>query len=58
MFRRLPPVSGRNYSGGSLRFVKILFPMILLFCLIGVYSLSNSVFDLYVMITFGVRHRK
>ena len=28
MFRRLPPVSGRNYSGGSLRFVKILFPMI------------------------------
>ena len=27
MFRRLPPVPGRNYSGGSLRFVKILFPM-------------------------------
>lgn len=33
---------------------KILFPMILLFCLIGVYSLSNSVFDLYVMIAFGI----
>ena len=33
---------------------KILFPMILLFCLIGVYSLSNSIFDIYVMIVFGV----
>ncbi len=32
----------------------ILFPLILLFCLIGVYSLSNSIFDLYVMIGFGV----
>jgi putative tricarboxylic transport membrane protein len=33
---------------------KILFPLILLFCLIGVYSVSNSVFDIYVMIVFGV----
>jgi len=33
---------------------KILFPMILLFCLIGVYSTSSSIFDLYVMIGFGV----
>ena len=33
---------------------KMLFPMILLFCLIGVYSLSNSIFDIYVMIVFGV----
>jgi putative tricarboxylic transport membrane protein len=32
----------------------ILFPLILMFCLIGVYSLSNSIFDLYVMIAFGV----
>ncbi len=33
---------------------KILFPLILLFCLIGVYSVSNAVFDVYLMIVFGV----
>jgi putative tricarboxylic transport membrane protein len=33
---------------------RILFPLILLFCLIGVYSISNSVFDIYVMIAFGL----
>ena len=33
---------------------KILFPMILLFCIIGVYSMNNLSFDLYVMLLFGV----
>jgi putative tricarboxylic transport membrane protein len=33
---------------------RILFPLILLFCLIGVYSVSNTTFDIYVMIVFGV----
>jgi putative tricarboxylic transport membrane protein len=33
---------------------KILFPLILLFCLIGVYSMNNLSFDLYVMLLFGV----
>jgi len=33
---------------------KILFPLILLFCLIGVYSVSNVVFDIYVMLIFGI----
>ena len=33
---------------------KILFPLILLFCLIGVYSVSNAVFDIYIMIVFGI----
>jgi putative tricarboxylic transport membrane protein len=33
---------------------RILFPLILLFCLIGVYSISSAVFDIYVMIVFGV----
>ena len=33
---------------------KILFPLILLFCLIGVYTVSNAVFDIYIMIAFGV----
>ncbi len=33
---------------------KILFPLILLFCLIGVYSVSNSVFDIYIMLIFGI----
>jgi putative tricarboxylic transport membrane protein len=32
---------------------RILFPLILLFCLIGVYSVSNSIFDIYVMVGFG-----
>lgn len=33
---------------------KILFPMILLFCIIGVFSMNNLTFDLYVMLFFGV----
>jgi hypothetical protein len=33
---------------------RILFPLILLFCIIGVYSISNAIFDIYVMIGFGV----
>jgi putative tricarboxylic transport membrane protein len=33
---------------------RILFPLILLFCLIGAYSVGNSVFDIYVMLAFGV----
>ena len=33
---------------------KILFPLILLFCLIGVYSVNNSVVDIYLMILFGI----
>ncbi|MDP2960038.1 MAG: tripartite tricarboxylate transporter permease, partial [candidate division Zixibacteria bacterium] len=31
----------------------ILFPLILLFCLIGVYSVNNSVIDIYLMVLFG-----
>lgn len=33
---------------------QLLFPMILVFCSIGVYSLSNATFDAYVMAIFGV----
>jgi putative tricarboxylic transport membrane protein len=33
---------------------RILFPLILLFCLIGAYGLKNSVFDVLVMIFFGI----
>lgn len=32
---------------------RILFPLILLFCLIGVYSVNNLTFDLYAMVLFG-----
>ena len=32
---------------------RILFPLILLFCLIGAYSVNNSAFDLFLMIIFG-----
>lgn len=33
---------------------RILFPLILLFCLIGAYSMNNVTFDLYVMLVFGL----
>jgi putative tricarboxylic transport membrane protein len=33
---------------------RFLFPMIMLFCIIGVYSINNSVFDIGVMIIFGI----
>lgn len=33
---------------------RILFPLILLFCIIGSYSLNNNSFDVLVMIIFGV----
>jgi putative tricarboxylic transport membrane protein len=33
---------------------RALFPLILLFCFIGAYSISAYVFDLYVMLIFGV----
>lgn len=32
---------------------KLLFPVILLFCIIGTFSVNNSVFDLGVMVFFG-----
>ena len=33
---------------------KILFPLILLFCIIGAYSLNNRIFDMVLMFIFGV----
>jgi putative tricarboxylic transport membrane protein len=33
---------------------RILFPLIILFCVIGAYSISNSLFDVGVMFLFGV----
>ena len=33
---------------------KVLFPLILLFCLIGAYSINNSTFDVAIMLVFGV----
>lgn len=33
---------------------KILFPLILLICVIGTYSVNNSVFDIGTMLVFGV----
>ncbi len=33
---------------------RILFPLILIFCLIGSYSLKNSTFDVLLMIMFGI----
>ena len=32
---------------------RVLFPLILLFCLIGAYATNGNAFDLYVMIFFG-----
>ncbi|HDQ04700.1 MAG TPA: tripartite tricarboxylate transporter permease [Deltaproteobacteria bacterium] len=33
---------------------KILYPLIILFCVIGSYSINNNIFDVFVMITFGI----
>jgi putative tricarboxylic transport membrane protein len=33
---------------------RILFPLIVLFCMIGAYSLNNRVFDVVVMVIFGL----
>lgn len=33
---------------------RVLFPLILLFCLIGVYSLNNNVYEAVIMILFGI----
>jgi putative tricarboxylic transport membrane protein len=33
---------------------RILFPLILLFCIIGAYSVNASSFDLFLMVLFGV----
>jgi putative tricarboxylic transport membrane protein len=32
----------------------LLYPAIIVFCAIGVYSISNTVFDVYLMILFGL----
>ncbi|HMR33344.1 MAG TPA: tripartite tricarboxylate transporter permease [Geminicoccaceae bacterium] len=32
---------------------RLLYPAIMLFCAIGIYSMDNSIFDVYVMILFG-----
>jgi putative tricarboxylic transport membrane protein len=32
----------------------ILFPLILLFCFLGVYSLNNNVYEILIMIIFGI----
>jgi putative tricarboxylic transport membrane protein len=33
---------------------RVLYPLILLFCVVGAYCINNSVFDITVMIVFGV----
>jgi len=33
---------------------KVMFPLIILFCLIGSYSINNSNFDVFIMIFFGI----
>ncbi len=33
---------------------RYLYPAILIFCLIGVYSISNNVFDVYITMVFAV----
>jgi len=33
---------------------RILFPLILFFCIIGSYSINNSTFDVFMMLVFGI----
>jgi len=32
---------------------RLLFPLIILFCVVGVYSIKNAVFDIWIMLIFG-----
>jgi putative tricarboxylic transport membrane protein len=33
---------------------RVLFPLILMFCVVGVFASGNAVFDVFVMVIFGV----
>ena len=33
---------------------RVLFPLILMFCVVGVFASGNAVFDVFVMVVFGV----
>ena len=33
---------------------RVLFPLILLFCLIGVYTLNNNIWEIFIMVIFGI----
>ncbi len=33
---------------------KILYPLVLLFCILGAYGINNNVFDIVVMLVFGI----
>jgi putative tricarboxylic transport membrane protein len=33
---------------------RVLFPLILMFCIVGVFASGNAVFDVFVMVIFGV----
>ncbi len=33
---------------------RILFPLILMFCIVGVFASGNAVFDIFIMVLFGV----
>jgi putative tricarboxylic transport membrane protein len=33
---------------------RILFPLILMFCIVGVFASGNAVFDVFIMVVFGV----
>jgi putative tricarboxylic transport membrane protein len=41
-------------SGAEGALQRILFPLILMFCIVGVFASGNAVFDVFVMIFFGV----
>ncbi len=33
---------------------KVLYPLVLLFCVLGAYGINNNVFDIFVMLAFGI----
>ncbi len=33
---------------------KVLYPVVLLFCVLGAYGINNNVFDIFVMLAFGI----
>src|SRR4030042_1483852 len=47
------PLIGMGVQGTKIPF-RLLFPLIILICTIGVYGVNNSIFDLWTMLIFGV----
>lgn len=51
-------IYGYLFSGVITKLVsqplKVVYPIVIIFCIVGSYAISNNMFDMYVMVVFGV----